>query len=131
MFNQDEDLLLPSIRLNGQKPLSPDMILRDYLRPTVVRAGITGKIIGGHSFRQSRDQCSNNGGGFKEYSSVDAIIAAWITMDVYTHVLADEMTEASRRIFEMMLVPKAKGAEGQHPSTPLDSQSLPSVSINP
>jgi hypothetical protein len=52
-------------------------------------------------------------------------------MDVYTHVLADEMTEASRRIFEMMLVPKAKGAEGQHPSTPLDSQSLPSVSINP
>jgi integrase len=53
LFNQDEDFLFPSIRLNGEKPLSPDMILKDYLRPAVERAGITGKTIGWHSFRHT------------------------------------------------------------------------------
>jgi hypothetical protein len=46
LFNQDEDFLFPSNCLNGKKLLTPDVILKDYLRPAVVRAGITGKIIG-------------------------------------------------------------------------------------
>jgi hypothetical protein len=29
----------------------PDMVLKKFLRPALVRAGITGKVIGRHSFR--------------------------------------------------------------------------------
>ncbi len=116
LFNQDEDFLFPSIRLNGKKPLSPDMILKKCIRPAVVRAGITGKIIGYHSFRHCLASNARLMG--EDLKSTQALMrqsTARITMDVYTQVLPAETREASRRIFEMMLAPKTKGAEGQHP----------------
>jgi integrase len=131
LFNQDEDFLFPSIRLDGKKPLSPDMILKKCIRPAVVLAGITGKIIGYHSFRHSLASNARLMG--EDVKSTQALMrqsTARITMDVYTQVLPTETREASRRIFEMMLAPKTKGAEGQHPSALLDSQALPYVSIN-
>jgi integrase len=122
LFNRDEDFLFPSIRLNGEKPLSPDMILKDYLRPAVRRAGITGKIIGWHSFRHSlATNARRMGEDLKGAQALMRQSTSRITMEVYTHVLSDETREASRRIFEMMLASKTKGDEGQHPSAPLDS----------
>jgi site-specific recombinase XerD len=53
LFSQDQDFLFASIRLNGRKPLSPDTMLKKIIRPATTRAGITGKIIGWHSFRHS------------------------------------------------------------------------------
>jgi integrase len=50
-YQTDTDFLFPSDRLKGEKPLSPDIILRKILRPALVRAGITGKVIGWNSFR--------------------------------------------------------------------------------
>jgi integrase len=52
-YSTDGDFLFPSVRKNGTQPLSPDTMLKKIIRPAVVRAGITGKIIGWHSFRHS------------------------------------------------------------------------------
>ena len=52
-YNTDDDFLFPSVRLNGQKPVSPDTVLKKIIRPALKAAGITGKVIGWHSFRHS------------------------------------------------------------------------------
>jgi integrase len=51
-YRKDEDFLFPSVRLNGDKPLTPDMVLKRVIRPALIRAGIS-KVIGWHSFRHS------------------------------------------------------------------------------
>ena len=53
LYKADADFLFPSIRLNGQKPLSPDSLLKRSIRPALQRAGIVGKQIGWHNFRHS------------------------------------------------------------------------------
>jgi hypothetical protein len=53
-----------------------------------------------------------------------------ITMDVYTRAVSARKRKASGRVLEMMLLPKAKGAEGQHPSAPLESESVSSIAVN-
>jgi len=52
-YNGDDDFLFPSLRLNGKKTLMPDMVLKKLIRPALVRADITGKVIGWHSSRHS------------------------------------------------------------------------------
>ena len=47
------DFLFACTRLKGKKPLSPDTLLKKIIRPALKRAGITGKVIGWHSFRHS------------------------------------------------------------------------------
>jgi hypothetical protein len=51
-------------------------------------------------------------------------------MDVYTQAVSVEKREASGRVFEMMLGPKTKGDEGQHPSAPWYSQPCTYAAIN-
>jgi hypothetical protein len=41
-----------------------------------------------------------------------------VTMDFYTQAVSADKREASLKVFKMMLAPKAKGVEGQHPSAP-------------
>ena len=45
--------MFPSMRLNGKKPVTPDMVLKKRIRPALERAGIKDKVIGWHSFRHS------------------------------------------------------------------------------
>jgi integrase len=52
-YNADDDFLFPSVRLNGQRPVTPDTVLKKIIRPALKAAGITGKVIGWHSFRRS------------------------------------------------------------------------------
>ena len=52
-YKADEDFLFPTLCKNGEQPLMPDMVLKKVIRPALVHAGITGKIIGWHSFRHS------------------------------------------------------------------------------
>lgn len=53
LYPTETDFLFPSIRLKGNKPLSPDSLLEKSIRPALIRAGIVGKQIGWHSFRHS------------------------------------------------------------------------------
>jgi integrase len=132
LFNQEEDFLFPSLRLNGRKPMSPDTLLKKIIRPAATRAGIKGKVIGFHSFRHGlASNLRALGIDVKLAQELLRHANSRTTMDVYTQAVSAQKREASSRVFEMMLGSKAKGAEGQHPSAPLDSQSLLSVSINP
>jgi site-specific recombinase XerD len=52
-YKGDGDFLFPPERLNGTKPLTPDMVLKKIIRPVLDRAKVKGKVIGWHSFRHS------------------------------------------------------------------------------
>jgi hypothetical protein len=45
LYNSYADFLFPSLRKNGTQPLMPDMALKKFLRPALMRAGMTGKVI--------------------------------------------------------------------------------------
>jgi site-specific recombinase XerD len=131
LFNQEGDFLFPSIRLNGRKPLSPDTLLKKVIRPAAARAGITGKIIGWHSFRHSlATNLRALGVDVKVAQELLRHSNSRTTLDVYTQAVSAQKREASSRVFEMMLAPTGKGNEGQHPSAPLDSLAFPAVAIN-
>jgi site-specific recombinase XerD len=53
VYSGEEDFLFPSERLNGTKPLTPDMVLKKIIRPAPDRAGVYGKTIEWHSCRHS------------------------------------------------------------------------------
>jgi integrase len=130
-FSQDGDFLFPSLRLNGTRPVSPDTVLKKIIRPAIARAGITGKKIGWHSFRTTlATQLRALGVDVKVAQELLRHANSRVTMDVYTQAVSVQKREASGRVFDMMLGPKTKGDEGQHPSAPLNSQPLTAVSIN-
>jgi site-specific recombinase XerD len=51
IYRSDDDFLFHSIAKNGAQPISPDMILKRHIRPSLERIGIT-KKIGWHSLRR-------------------------------------------------------------------------------
>jgi integrase len=116
LFSQDGDFLFPSLRLNGTRPVSPDMVLKKVIRPALTRAGITGKVIGWHSFRHSLAvNLRALGVDVKTAQELLRHANCRVTMDVYSQAVSAQKREASSTVFEMMLGSKAKGAEGQHP----------------
>jgi site-specific recombinase XerD len=52
-YGGEGDFLFPSERLNGEKSLTPGMVLRKIIQPALDRAKVTGKVIGWHPFRHS------------------------------------------------------------------------------
>jgi hypothetical protein len=52
-------------------------------------------------------------------------------MDFYTQAVSADKREASEKVFEMMLAPKTKGDEGQHPSAPFEFWTVSSCNHKP
>jgi Phage integrase family len=56
-FGKETDLVFPSVRLEGKKPLSASIMVQKYLRPAAVKAGVIkeGQKVrfGFHNFRHS------------------------------------------------------------------------------
>ncbi len=81
----------------------PDMMLKKLIRPALVRAGITGKIIGWHSFRHS---LATNLRGL----GVDVKVAQELlrhansrtTMDLSTHAVSADKRVASEKQIELL-----------------------------
>ncbi len=117
-YASQTDFLFPSIRNHGKTPLWPDMILTDHIRPAAVRAGITGKRIGWHTFRHSI-------GTNLRFLGVDVKTAqellrhanAKTTLDLYTQAVSQQKREASNLIGDMML----SGWETQKLSAPFST----------
>ena len=118
MFRNLDDYLFPSIRSNGAKPVWPDMVLQDTIRPALRRKGIT-KRVGWHTFRHSL-------GTNLRFLGVDVMVAQELlrhahpgtTLGLYTQAVDSEKREASMRLVEM-LVPDGDGLNNwstlQHP----------------
>lgn len=103
-YNSDDDFLFPSLRKNGEKPLMPDMVLKKCIRPALLRAGITGKIIGWHSFRHSlATNLRSLGVDVKIAQELLRHANSRTTMDLYTHAVSADKRSASQRQIELLL----------------------------
>src|ERR1019366_10688064 len=117
-YNRPGDFLFPSLRANGKFPVWPDMILQKIIRPAAKEAGITGKVIGWHTFRHSL-------GTNLRFLGVDVKVAqellrhanSNITLDLYTQAVSSRKREASAKVVEMLL-PLEVRQSLQHPSAP-------------
>ena len=103
MYSSDDDFLFPSLRMNGQHPLMPDMVLKKLIRTALVRAGIKGKTIGFHTFRHS---LATN----LRWLGVDVKVAQELlrhansrtTMDLYTQAVSAEKRNTSIKQVELL-----------------------------
>jgi integrase len=106
----DDDFIFPSLRLKGAKPFSPDAMLNDYIRPALVRAGITGKVIGWHSFRHGVAQtCHLNRVPLKVAQEIMRHANSRLTQDIYQQAISPEKREAQNRVVEALLGQKKMG----------------------
>ena len=103
-YNHDDDFLFPSLRMNGSQPLMPDMVLKKAIRPALVRAGITEKVIGWHSFRHSlATNLRSLGVDVKVAQELLRHANSRTTMDLYTQAVSADKRNASQRQVELLL----------------------------
>jgi integrase len=106
-YGKEGDFLFPSERLNGDKPLTPDMVLRKIIRPALVRAGVENKVIGWHSFRHSlATNLRSLGVDVKVAQELLRHANSRITMDLYTQAVSADKRIASGRQAEMLMAGK-------------------------
>jgi integrase len=111
-YGGEADFLFPSERLNGKKPLTPDMVLRKIIRPALVRAGVENKVIGWHSFRHSlATNLRSLGVDVKVAQELLRHANSRITMDLYTQAVSADKRMASGRQAEMLMAGKNDGTE--------------------
>jgi integrase len=117
LYKGDGDFLFPSIRLNGNKPLSPDSLLKKSIRPALKRAGIEGKIIGWHNFRHTLGTLLRSiGTDIKVAQDLLRHANSRTTLDIYTHAVSQLKRDANTKVVELLLPGRALRA--QHLSAP-------------
>jgi integrase len=117
LYNGDGAFLFPSIRLNGNKPLSPDSLLKKSIRPALLRAGIEGKIIGWHNFRHTLGTLLRAiGTDIKVAQDLLRHSTSRITLDLYTHAVSQQKRDANTKVVELLLPGRVLGV--QHLSAP-------------
>jgi len=104
LYMLDDDFLFPSLRKKGKQPLAPDTVLKKIIRPALVRAGITGKVIGWHSFRHSlATNLRSMGVDVKVTQELLRHANSRVTLDLYTQAVSADKRDASLRQTELLL----------------------------
>lgn len=110
-YCDNSDFLFASVRLNGEKPMSPDSILKKSIRPALARAGIVSKQIGWHSFRRSlATNLRSIGVDLKVAQELLRHSNSRTTLDIYTRAVSERKREANEKVVELLL---SDGAEMQ------------------
>ncbi len=118
-YNAETDFLFPSVRNNGVVPVWPDTLLAKVIRPAAKRTGITGKVIGWHTFRHSLGtNLRSLGVDVKVAQELLRHANAQITLNLYTQAISSQKREANARVAEMLLSAGEEGANPQHHSAP-------------
>jgi integrase len=119
LYSGDTDFLFPSERLNGTQPLMPDMVLKKIIRPALKIAGVTGKVIGWHSFRHSlATNLRSLGVDVKIARELLRHANSRITLDVYTRAVSAEKRNASLMHVNLLMGGVEQGMK-THPESSL------------
>jgi integrase len=117
LYPEPGDFLFPSIREKGRIPVWPDVILQKVIRPAAERAGITGKVVGWHTFRHSLGtNLRSLGVDIKLAQELLRHANSRITLDLYTQTVSSQKRDAVARVVEMLL---PKGVQLQRRLAPL------------
>ncbi len=110
-YAKDQDWIFASARMKGRQPLWPEAIMRNYICPAALRAGIT-KHINWHVFRHTFSTLlAENDEDVKTVQSLMRHANSSITMDIYTHAVSSKKRRAQAKVVEMIL-PVGKRAVG-------------------
>ena len=124
LYRRPGDFLFPSLRRNGRIPVWPDMILQKVIRPAAKEAGITGKVIGWHTFRHSLGtNLRSLGVDIKTAQELLRHSNARTTLDLYTQAVSSAKRKASAKVVKMLL-PSGVWKESQHPSAPSEDEKV-------
>jgi integrase len=116
-YSSDSDFVFPSMRLNGKKPVTPDMVLKKRIRPALERAGVTDKVIGWHSFRHSlATNLRAAGVDLKTAQELLRHANSRITLEVYTRAISATKREANDRVMQMVFEAGNKALSAPSPA---------------
>src|SRR5216683_3761084 len=102
-YAQEQDWIFASARMKGRQPLWPEAVMRNYICPAAVRAGIT-KHINWHVFRHTfSTMLAENDEDVKTVQSLMRHANSSITMDIYTHAVSSKKRRAQAKVVEMIL----------------------------
>jgi integrase len=121
-YNQSEDWVFASPKMNGQKPYLPGMLIRWHLRPAAKRAGIEGRI-GWHTFRRTvATLLVANGEDIKTVQESLRHANSKVSLDLYAQAVTPAKRKAQSKIVQMLfpaesnLAQQAKAAFPSHHS---------------
>ena len=111
IYNQPEDWVFASIRMNGKQPLWPDSLRSKILQPAARKAGIT-KQIGWHTFRHTYSSLlAETGRDVKVVQELMRHANSRITLDVHTQALTPAKREAQSKVANQILPKKVVAGE--------------------
>jgi len=110
-YNQADDWVFASHRMNGKQPLSPYSLLSRKIHPAAKRVGIA-KRVGWHTFRHTYSTLLKaNGEDIKVVQELLRHANSRITLDIYTQALTPAKREAQSRVANLILPKKTTVGE--------------------
>jgi len=104
-YNQAEDYIFGSPDMHGTQPYWPENLMRRYIKPAAMRAGID-KRIGWHSFRRTlATLLQANGTSVKATQDLMRHASSKITLDVYAQSIPEDRRTAQEKIVGAVLQP--------------------------
>jgi integrase len=111
-YNQPQDWVFASTAKRGLQPFWPENLLRRYIRPAAVRAGIQ-KRIGFHTFRHSLGTVMNaNGENINTVKDILRHANSRTTARFYIHTVERANRDAQQKVLQVVL-PSLAVAEGR------------------
>jgi integrase len=110
LYPQPEDWVFPSLMLRGSKPRAANMLVRDYVRPAAVKAGVLAKTdtvrFGFHNLRHSLASFLVR--TKTDPKTVQALLRhsdVKTTLQLYSHSVSEDRMKAQGAMLQAILGP--------------------------
>jgi integrase len=113
LYKSEDDYVFPSIRKNGEQPISPDSILKREIRPALRKIGVT-KRVGYHTFRHTLATLLGSlGVNVKTTQELLRHANPSITMRIYQQAVSEEKRAAQNLAFSALF---SEGVQSNPPA---------------